>query len=163
MFSLQSFHSELLWIPITPLSDFLVCLLFVPYILVFQMNTLFYAVLRSFSNGFIYILTPSPLLSARLHAPLYYGNCVICSFFMSPMVPCSWLNTWFVCNKYMLKWIELMFRDFHPRRQTCTAKASLWRGKKNQLLLHHGSPEFFHSCSTSFCWPHPLHHSLHLA
>ena len=57
-----SFHSKLLWIPISPLSDFLVRILFVPYILVFQMNTLFYAVFRSFSNGFIYTDTiSSPL------------------------------------------------------------------------------------------------------
>lgn len=30
-------------------------------------------------------------------------------------------------NKYMLKWIELMFRDFHPRKQSSTAKTSLQR------------------------------------
>lgn len=74
-------------------------------------------------------IAPSPLLSVRLHAPLYCRNCMIRSSFMSPMVLCSWLNTWFVFNKYMLKWIELMFRDFQPRKQKCTMKASLWRGK----------------------------------
>lgn len=28
-------------------------------------------------------------------------------------------------SKYKLKWIELMFRDFHPRKQSSTAKTSL--------------------------------------
>lgn len=50
-----------------------------------------------------YILPPSSLLSSSLHAPLYCGDCVICTYFMFPMVPFSWLKTWFMCKKYMLK------------------------------------------------------------